>query len=217
MTTVEWDRATVVAWYGAKAAPLQALIGGLQDVARRVVGTGFTPRPPADVHATILGLETPVPGVRRDLEGLVRYLAAELGREPLDVQFGGFAGTDRRMRSGGETLYRRSLVAQGTLLVLVGWPMAPDPSPRLGEIRRRCERYGFRHKYHRRPDDLDVDAYLVVGDFAQPGQGRALMEELRHEVLAAPVRVVLGVEDVSLMQYVDTRLPAATSTSTPLQ
>jgi hypothetical protein len=213
MAGLECDRATVVAWYGDKPAGLAELVLELQRAARWACGPGFAPRPLADVHATILGLETGVPGVERDLEGLVRYLVAELEREPLDVQFGGFADTDRRMLSSGETLYRRSLVMQGPRLVLIGWPMAPGPSPRLGEIRRGGDSYGFRHKYHLQPADLDADVYLVVGDIVGPEQAGAAerVERMRREVLATPVRVSLTVADVSLVEYVDARLPAGTS------
>ncbi|HEY0814570.1 MAG TPA: hypothetical protein VGE11_14925 [Pseudonocardia sp.] len=210
------DRATVVGWYGIKPGGLADLLSAVQQAVGTVVGHGFTPRPPTDLHATIIGLETGVEGAAPDLDGLVRYLAAELEREPLDVQFGGFADTDRRMRSGGETLYRRSLVLQGTALVLVGWPMAPGPSARLGEIRRRCERYGFRHKYHRRPQDLDADVYLVVGDIAEPARAAELVDRVRREVLATAVRVALKAADLSLVEYLDPRLPVATSRRRPL-
>jgi hypothetical protein len=211
---VELDRATLVAWYVDKPARLGALVDRLQRAALEICGPGFTPRAAADVHATVLGLETPVRGGLRDLDGVRRYLARELGSDPLDVQFGGFADTDRRMLSRGGTLHDRSLVQQGNTVVLVGWPMAPGPSPRLGEIRRRCEQYGFRHKYHRRAEDLDGDAYLVLGEVAEPVQG--LVERLRGEVLAVPVRARLAAEDVALVEYVDARLPRATSTSNPL-
>ncbi len=151
---------TVVAWYGDKPACLVELVTGLQRVARQVLGSEFAPRPPADVHATILGLETPVPGVRSDVDGLKRYLAAEID-----------------------------------------------------------ERYGFRHKYHRRPEDLDADVYLVVGDIAEPERAGAagLVERMRREVLATPVRLLITVDDVSLVEYVDSTLPAATSGPRPLR
>ena len=217
-TSVHMDRATVVAWYAQKSHRLAKLIEGLHRAASRSCGSGFTPRPPSDVHATILGLEEPAPNVPRDLGGVLRYLASEFERRPLEVQFGGFADTDRRMLSRGRTFRERSLCMQGERLVLIGWPMAPAPSPRLGDIRRRCERYGFRHKYHQQPEDLDPDVYLVVGDMANPSPAAAagLVERLRREILATPVRVSLTVDDVILVEYADTRLQAATSTWWPI-
>ncbi len=212
MRPVETDRATVVAWYGNKPPPLAQLIGSLHRSAARWCGSGFVPRPVPDVHATVLGLESS--GAPRDLDGVLRHLATEFERVPVDVQFGGFADTDRRMSSRGQTLHERSLGLWAGHLVLIGWPMAPEPSPRLGEIRRSCERFGFRHKYHRGPDVLDPDVldpdvYLVVGDVAEPRAG--LVERLRREVLATPVRVPLVMGDVVLVEYVDARLPASTS------
>ena len=204
----------MVAWYGAKAAALSTLVEGLQRSAREICGPGFTPRPAADVHATVLGLETPT-GARRDLDGLLRHLGQELGRAPLDVQFGGFAADDQRMFSRGATMHDRSLVLQGNTVVLVGWPVTPAPSPRLGEIRRRCEQYGFRHKYHRQAEDLDADVYLVLGEVPDPVPP-GLVERLRDAAPAAPVRVRLAADDVSLVEYVDPRLPRATSTTLPM-
>lgn len=211
-------RATVVAWYRDQPVGLTQLADSLQRAARTCIGEAFTPRPLPDLHATILGLESPVPGACRDLDGVLRHLVAEFEQEPVDVQFGGFADADRRMLSRGKILRERSLVLQGTTLVLIGWPMAPGPSARMGEIRRRCERYGFRHKYHRQAADLDADIYLALGDIGDPAQAGPVevVERLRREVLATAVRVPLTAEVVSLVEYVDARLPAATSTWRPL-
>lgn len=202
--------ATIVAWHGPKPRALAELVERVQ----RAAGAGLAPRPTPDVHATILGLETAVSDRSPDRDGVIRHLGAEFEHAPVDVQFGGFAATDRRLSSRGQTLHERTLGVQGGQLVLIGWPVTPAPSPRLGEIRRRCERFGFRHKYHRTPDDLDPDAYLVLGDVAGPEPG--LVERLRREVLATPVRVPLTVADVALVEYVDPGLPAATSTRWPL-
>lgn len=209
---MDMDRATVVAWYGATPRALSGLLERVHRAALRSPGAGFVARPVAEVHATILGLES-TPSRTQDLDGVLRHLAAEFRGDPLDVQFGGFADADRRLDSRGLGLGERTVGVWGGQLVLVGWPMAPDPSPRLGEIRRRCERFGFRHKYHQRPDDLDPDAYLVLGDVAGPAP--ELVARLR-EVLAAPVRVPLTVDDIALVEYADPRLPAASSRCRPL-
>ncbi len=203
MSPPEPARATVVAWYAHRPAVLTELVERLQ----RAAGPGFTPRPLPDVHATVIGLEA-----AGDRDGLLHHLAAELAREPLQVRFGGFAGDDLRLRSRGLTLAERSLGVHGGRLVLIGWPVDPEPSPRLGEIRLRCERFGFRHKYHERPGDLDPDAYLVLGEAPDRGS----VDAMRREVLAAPVLVPLTVGDVALVEYVDPRLPAASSTWWPL-
>ena len=211
--SVDLDRATVVAWYANRPASLTELVDRLQQAAVRRCGAGFAPRPLEEVHATLLGLELPVPGGRRDLDGVLRHLAGEFLREPLDVQFGGFPDTDRRPLSAGKTRYERSLVVAGTRFVLIGWPIPPARFSRVGDVRRQAERFGFRHKYHPRPDDLDVDVYLVLGEIAesaQPGMAE-LGERLRREVLDTPVLVPLRVDALSLVEYVDPRLPAATS------
>lgn len=207
----------MVAWYANRPASLTELVNRLQQAAVRRCGTGFAPRPLEQVHATLLGLERPVRGGPRDLDGLLRYLAGEFRREPLDVQFGG-PDTDRRPLSAGKTRYERSLVTAGTRFVLIGWPVPPAPFSRVGDIRRQAERFGFRHKYHPRPEDLDIDVYLVLGDItdsAQPGMAE-LVERLRREVLVTPVLVPLTADALSLVEYVDPRLPAATSVRWPV-
>jgi hypothetical protein len=204
----ETDRATVVAWYGPKPSPLPQLIERLHRAAAGWCGAGFVPRPVPEVHATVLGLEPAASDTPRDRDGVLRHLVAEFGRAPFDVQFGGFAATDRRMLSRGQTLHERSLGLRGEHLVLIGWPMASQPTPRLGEIRRSCERFGFQHKYHCGPYDLDPDVYLVVGEVAGTSDG--LVERLRGEVVT-PVRIPLLVGDVALVEYTDPRLPSATS------
>jgi hypothetical protein len=201
--------ATVVAWYGDKPPGLAGLIGRLQ----RACGAGFAARPVAEVHATIIGLGGAAAG-HRDVDGVRRHLAAGFA-EPMEIQFGGFARADRRLLSWGQTLHERSLGLRGNHLVLIGWPVTPEPSSRLAEIRRGCERFGFRHKYHRGPEDLDPDAYLVLGELAPPAS-EGLVERLRDEHLATAVRLPLTVGDLSLVEYTDARLPAATSAARPI-
>ena len=48
------------------------------------------------------------------------------------------------------------------------------------------------------------------------GPQAGLVERLRREVLATPVRVPLVVGDVALVEYADPRLPAATSRWWPI-
>ena len=200
-------RTTIVAWYGDKPPGLAGLIARLQ----RACGAGLTPRPVADVHATIIGLEA----AAGDADGVRQHLAAAFAGEPLEIQFGGFAEADRRLLSWGRPLHERSLGLRGEHLVLAGWPVTPAPAPRLAEIRRECERFGFRHKYHRGPGDLDADAYLVLGEFVAPPPA-GFVERLRRDHLADALRVPLGVGDVSLVEYTDARLPAATTTARPI-
>jgi hypothetical protein len=205
------NRATVVAWYGDKPGALAELIARLQQEA----GPGFVPRPVPDVHATVVGIET-ASGSPPDLDGLLRYLVSEFGRDPLDVQFGGFAATDRRLLSRGQTLYERTVGVWGDKVVLIGWPVAPQPTWRLGAIRRRCEEFGFRHKYHRGPDDLDPDVYVVLGELVDAAGAAELVERLRGAALETPVRVRLDAEAIALAEYTDPRLPAATTVRRPI-
>jgi len=48
---------TVVALYGDKSSDFAALITRCQELSRGVLGVGFRPYNPSQIHATIFGLE----------------------------------------------------------------------------------------------------------------------------------------------------------------
>jgi hypothetical protein len=202
------DPLTVVAFYGPKPDPLGALIGAVQDALAAQVGSLFRPRPPDDVHATMLGLED-APGSAGEVGA---FLAGELRAAPIDLQFGGFPAQETALRSRGRSLHERSVVLDGGRAVVIGWPVERGrPTARLGELRRDCARFGVVHKYHQGTSALDPDAYLVVGELADvPPVDVA--EAVRAAVLDRPTTVRLTADDLSLVRYADPALPRASST-----
>lgn len=176
-----------------------------------MLGTAYRPRPPDDLHATIIGLGRPVGPP--DLPGLLDDLARAFTEAPMTVRFGGFRADDDRLPSRGRTLAERTLVLRERSVVLVGVPVDPEPVARLAEIRRRCEARGFRHKYHDDSGPLDPDAYLVLGDLVEPPPAGVVVAA---EALTSPVLVPLGHQDLSLVEYADRTLSRATSRWWPL-
>jgi hypothetical protein len=202
------DQLTVVAFYGPKPDVLSTLIAAAQEVLGAEAGSAFRPRPVDDVHATILGLED-APGCAGEVGA---FLAAELRRAPLAVQFGGFSPDETGLRSRGRTLHERSVVLDGSAVV-IGWPVEHGrPTARLGELRRECARFGVVHKYHRGTTALDPDVYMVIGTLAADVDAEAV----RAAVLATPTSVRLTAADVSFVRYTDPALPRASSTWWPL-
>lgn len=225
---VDARRATVVAFYGGLPDALDELVARLQDRAAAHLGPGFEARARDQVHATVIGLETgPTPAgpdrSRFDAGPLLAHLARTFAEHPLDIRFGGAARGDGRWPSRGATRFERSFLCGPSGVVLIGWPVgaAGDetvPRPALATIRRGCEPFGARHRYHVEPGSEDPDAYLVIGRLtAPPGPAAAeLADAVRGELAAAPVRVRLGPEQLSLVEYTDTALPVDSSRRRPL-
>ena len=160
-------QATLVAFYDQKRGELGHLLRTWQDRLARAIRqigaeTIFRPYPPAQVHATVLGLERlPQPALYNrnmlDFRGELRTMRLpELfgfilgsGRLPFDAQFGGFEDRDYPFRSLGAPPFQRSFSIQGKTAVVIGWPAraarrgrlsTPDWPPVLDELRRSAQR-----------------------------------------------------------------------------
>lgn len=226
---VDARRASIVAFYAGLPAALAELVTRLQGQAGDRLGPAFAARPAEQVHATLIGLETPPPShaeadrARFDAGPLLAHLVRTFTEHPLDLQFGGAGRADRRLLSRGSTRYERSFLVGPADVVLIGWPVRDGvggavPSPELAAIRRGCEPFGARHRYHVEPGSHDADAYLVIGRIdGPPGPAAAdLGNTVRRRLATDPVRVRLGAEQLSLVEYDDTALPSASTRRRPL-
>ena len=207
--TVDPARSTVVAWYDRLPDGLDRLVARIQATAVATLGAAFTPRDPAQVHATLIGLER-APGPF-DPAPLAAYLRAVLAR-PLTIRFG-FGPADRRMRSRGLFLYDRGFAAGEGKAVLMGWPSVDDvPGVWLADVRDGCAALGVTHRYGR-----DPDVHLVVGDVVGATRVGVLEAAVRDALAAGPVRVPLSVDDLALVTYADPALPRASTPWWPLR
>jgi hypothetical protein len=131
---------TVVAVYGDKSSDFAALITRCQELARAVLGVGFRPYDPSQIHATIFGLERKIGSAfynanfsryqGRDLvmnlEGILDYLR-RCGHFPLAVQIRGYGKRDYPFVSRQARPYERSFSIQGDKVVVMGWPVRGKP------------------------------------------------------------------------------------------
>ena len=131
---------TVVALYGDKSSDFTALITRCQELGRAVLGAGFRPYDPSQIHATIFGLERKIGSTfynanfsryqGRDLvmnlEGILDYLR-RCGHFPLAVQIGGYGKRDYPFVSRQARPYERSFSIQGDKVVVIGWPIRGKP------------------------------------------------------------------------------------------
>lgn len=199
---------TVVAWYGPLPAGLDALVVRVQAQVAAALGAAFTIRDPAQVHATLIGLERAAAPF--DPAPLAAHLATVL-TPGLTVRFGGFAPTDRRFLSRGRPLHERS-VGISDRVVLMGWPVIDDaPCAAVADVRRSCAAYGVTHRYGQ-----DPDVYLVLGGVAAGRDVTAVEAAVRDEVARRAIDVPLSPADLSLVTYADPALPLASSTRRPL-
>lgn len=204
-------RSTVVAWYERLPDDLDRLVARIQALAAARLGAAFAARDPAQVHATLIGLErAPDPF---DPEPLAAHLHAVLA-PPLTIQFGGFAPSDRRMLSRDRPLHDRGFGLRDGRAVLMGWPVVEgDPCSALADVRTGCGAFGVTHRY-----GPDPDLYLVVGDVvAHPPDGPLEAAAVRDELSRTAVRVELCADDLSLVTYDDPALPRASSSWRPLR
>jgi hypothetical protein len=209
--TIDPSRSTVVAWYDRLPGDLDRLVARIHGSAVAALGGAFAPRDPAQVHATVIGLERAASPF--DPGPLAAHLHAALAR-PLTVRFG-FAPSEVRLRSRERTPYERSFAAGSGLAVLVGWPVVDGvPDTRLADVRDGCAALGVTHRYGR-----DPDVHLVVGDVAEapPARVAALEATVRRALADRPVRVPLSIDDLSLVTYADPALPRASTRWRPLR
>jgi len=232
------DEATVVAFYGEKDEGLASMILEIQNFASEEFGVNFTPKPIREVHATIIGLgEISIIGRRKSEKDaaievhpveLFRYICSFFRTAPTVVQFGGFQDCDYPIQSRGRRLYERSFVIHDNALVLIGWTLSEPiegapPSDTIDRLRRNCQSFGFRHKYHDTPAVIDPDLYMVIGDIERhsPEFVRRCIPSFIarfREYLASsrPILVPLGVNQLDVILYRERSLPFPSSLAIPV-
>jgi hypothetical protein len=196
-----------------------------------LAASAFHPCPLAQIHATIIGLEGRADGGRvigelfHRLRGEIRAidfhrllsLLRARGLLPMSVQIGGFAaGTDYAFRSRGEHPHLRSFSIQQDTAVCVGWPVEGS---RLDALRRRLQEANVLHKYHARPGDTDNDLFFALGRFAHPPEAelvQSLEARLRRDLASRAVSFTLRAQDLQIVSYVSTDLPAESSHGFPI-
>lgn len=219
---------TLVCHYGAKPAPLEALLRTLVELLESRWGGAFEPYALGQMHATVIGLETELVdgqrvnrwfwkhrGERRvpDAERLAELLETT-PRLPFCVRFGGFrTGRDYAFTSRQQHPYERMLQCQGDQVVLMGWPEVNGAFPAtLAELRSDFESANLLHKYHANPArDADNDLFLVLGrlDRSRPPAADVAAGELEARELLArtPTWVAIDRGALTLVAYSDARLP----------
>jgi hypothetical protein len=221
---------TLVAFYGPKPEPLAQLVDATQSILHSELGPAYFPYATEQVHATIIGLEgwrvgmdimndnaARANGVSGpvDLNGLLHFLQE---MPPLQILIGGFLPTGRYpFTSRDLPPYTRSFAINGSLAVMMGWPVAGESYPMtLDVLRRECMRFNVLHKYHLNESAIDNDFFLVLGivkSEAIPVERVEFVRETLQQFLAhrKPLDMVVQPENLSVIVYDDPKLPIGES------
>jgi hypothetical protein len=220
---------TLVALYGKKEEPFRSFLLDCQNFLTAFLGTCFKPYEPAQVHATIIGLES-LPGKPAINSAFVRLRQREMPMDiagflefirrsellPFQVRIGGFSDADYSFTSRNLRPFERSFGLRGGKPAVIGWPMedtTPNSCspPMLDSLRRAAQRFGILHGYHALPDDVDNDFFFRIGlvDADESPEKIRAVEQSMREYLAGrpPVRLVIRLSDLRLVAYTDDRLP----------
>jgi hypothetical protein len=222
---MESKQSSIVAFYGQKPSSLESIVKTVQKELDALLGPTFAPRPLAEIHATLIGLEEICDATgcwnrwflsarnqrrRMDITGLLDDLGAGSGL-PIRVQLGGYRPDPAApIVSRGQTPFHRSFSVQGDLAVLIGWPVEHQRL-RLDSLRKSCQLRNCLHKYHARETDIDDDLFLVLGRVDRSAHSvdvDAAQSTIRGLLsLADPVLFELDLPWLSMVRYSDPSLP----------
>jgi len=227
---------SLVSHYGKKSDSVSDLIVMLQDRLSGTLGFAFKPYGIEQVHGTIIGLEG-VPSdkgiINRwyldnqqeerivDTEKLIRFIQSDK-IEDIEIKIGGWEPhAHYDFYSNSQHPYMRSFSIQGEIAVAMGWPFdSGQYSERLYKMRKRFEEINVLHKWNKH-DYRDNDFFFVIGrvlkKYADPLVFQQLANEIRILLSGVDERIIIGKDTISLVAYVDARLPLDTTRSFDLR
>lgn len=223
---------TLVAYYGKKPEVISNFIRSCQDILAEHLLSTFHPYDIEQVHGTIIGLEgyhhnnaiinenfLEIGETRNmDIDKVLNFLRSSK-MFPINIRMGGFRNYEKYcFTSRGKHPYLRSFSIQKGTAVAMGWPIKDEVYPNsLDDLRRKMStEVNVLHKYHKKKGDIDNDFYLVLGDVDLNSINefkQQKVEEIMRLDLAGlePVIFPLGLEQLSVVGYLDTQLPKKTS------
>lgn len=220
-------RATLVAYYCRKPPQLLDFVERVQRRIAQGMGTAFKAYQSAQVHATIVGLDTVENNGRRRQPGetlvtRVRELLRQTRLLPMEIQVGGFyPHVDYGFTSRGLSPSIRSFSLRDGAALGIGWPVVDGRYPNsLDSLRREFRQLDIIHKYHRNAADVDNDLYFVLGHYSQRVREslvEAVETDIRQYFAASISRIPLRLDDLSIAHYADETLPPASTVIVPVR
>lgn len=219
---------TIVTHYGKKSTALTNMILMLQNKLAKSLGAAFIPYEMEQVHGTIIGLEGILTdkGIVNewnlksneniDIDGLLGFVRSDRLGE-ISVQIGGWQPyEDYEFDSKNQHPYLRSFSFRGEIAVAMGWPIGKDNkySKSLYNLRKQFEDFNFFHK-HNKDGYQDNDFFFVLGRISKKQINSMLFQQTATEIrlILSGIKesVRINKDTISIIAYVDTQLPVATS------
>ena len=221
---------SLVAFYGGKPRALQQLIVSLQQLLQREFKDNYIPYDIEQVHATIIGcegLKTEAGIVNKwfyDLRNEVRYLDLAGFLEylltskllPLEISFAGYQPNINyqflsRNRHPSDRSIQLQTSKNSIVPILIGWSCRKNHiTDKIERLRRDLQQFGFLHKYHKQPQDIDNDFYLRLGTIEgqyNPQFITTIQQQFNNYLQTiAPTNVTLSKENLAIVKYQDLAL-----------
>ena len=133
----------------------------------------------------------------------------------INIKIGGYFPEFEEFTSRGQLPYKRSFSIQNNIVTLMGWPTAAGEGRRvLDKYRRGFNKINVLHKWHRTPDEVDDDFYLVLGRVKRIKEEKKehLVEMMQHYLSTqVTANVALERNCLSVVGYIDPMLPISSS------
>ena len=202
----------------------------LQGKLSELFGFAFKPYDLNQVHGTIIGLEGDISdsvivsrwykeeGHHRAIDSnrLLTFIRSDRIKD-FEFKMGGWQYHDHEcgIKSRGQHPFIRSFSIQGEKAVAMGWPFRNGRySEDLYELRKSFEEINFLHKWNK-DDYKDNDFFFVLGSVSRAHLKQSVIHraecEIRTILAGIDERVRVGKDTMSIVAYVDTQLPLATS------
>ena len=223
---------SLVAFYGEKPGALQQLIVSLQQLLQREFRDNYIPYDIEQVHATIIGcegLKTEAGIVNKwfytlkneivylDIAGFLKYLSTPR-LLPLEICFAGYQPNINyqflsRNRHPSDRSIQLQISGNSLIPILIGWSRCKEHisiSDDIEQLRRNLQQFGFLHKYHEQPQDIDNDVYLrlgtIVGEY-NPQFVATIQQKINNYLQTlAPINITVGKENLAIVKYQDLAL-----------
>lgn len=230
---------SLVSHYGKKDEIFKSFIKSCQEIISKKLLSDFYPYENYQVHGTIIGLEAYVKNdklfsknifennnetLEIDFDKTLNFIEETFSTLDLQIQFGGYDFQNSYSFTNGMIFdpYNQSFSIKGRDAIIKGWQLRNKKEIIefpivLDTIRRKFQSVNFSHKYHKKATDFDNDFFSVLGKINIEEQPSLLIKELEEEVRefiskSDPIFLPISINDISLLFYVDSKMPKETTT-----
>lgn len=234
---------SLVSHYGNKNEQLEFFIKSCQNIISKKILSNFHPYDIFQVHGTVIGLETYVKDGKLisknkfeskdeilavDFDKTLIFVKEIFSRLDLQIQIGGFNFQNNCKFTNGRAFdpYEQSFSIKGNDAIIKGWQLIDKKEHVefpiiLDELRRKFQTINFLHKYHKNVTDFDNDLFSVIGKVNLKKLSKLVIKDLEDELRQfisknGPLYIPISKNEISMLFYVDSKMPKETTTQVKL-